>query len=233
LGYYNVCHLGSEIINPAKNIPRSMFLSIAGIFGLYMCMNISIVSVIPWQQAKDSEFVISLFMQKLAGPAAAHTVTCLIQFIAFASVFSATLGYSRIPYAAAKDGAFFKAFARLHPTGHFPYVSLLALGGIAFAFSLLFKLRDVISAILAMRILIQFIGQAVGLLLLRKQNRNEFPFKMPFFPLPIYIGIAMWIAILISTGYKMVMGGVLVIGLGVVVYFVKAKLENKSTKEIQ
>jgi len=230
LGYYNVCHLGGEIVNPSKNIPRSMFLSIIGIFVLYMCMNISIVSVIPWQQAKDSEFVISLFMQQLAGPTAAHIITCLILLVAFASVFSATLGYSRIPYAAAKDGAFFKAFARVHPTEHFPYVSLLVLGGIAFAFSLLFKLSDVISAILAMRILVQFIGQGVGLLLLRKQNQREFPYKMPFFPWPVFIAIAMWIAILISTGYKMVLGGLFVISLGVIVYYIKKTLEKKSAE---
>ena len=228
LGYYNVCHLGGEIINPSKNIPRSMFLSVAGIFFLYLCMNISIVSVIPWQQAKESEFVISIFMHQLAGPTAAHIITCLILLVAFASVFSATLGYSRIPYAAAKDGAFFKAFAKMHPTEHFPYVSLLALGGIAFVFSLLFKLSDVISAILAMRILVQFIGQVIGLLLLRKQKQNAFPYKMPFFPIPVYIGIAMWIAILVSTGYKMVLGGLLVICLGVVAYYIKNKFEKKS-----
>lgn len=231
LGYYNVCHLGGEIVNPSKNIPRSMFLSIVGIFILYMCMNISIVSVIPWQQAKDSEFVISEFMQQIAGPTAAHVITCLILLVAFASVFSATLGYSRIPYAAAKDGAFFKAFSRVHPTQHFPYVSLLALGGIAFVFSLLFRLSDVISAILAMRILVQFIGQAVGLLLLRRQNKKEFPYKMPLFPLPVIIAIAMWIAILVSTGYKMVIGGVLAIATGLIVYYIKGSLEKKSIAE--
>jgi fructoselysine transporter len=101
LGYYNVCHLGSEIINPGKNIPRSMFISIIGIAILYLLMNISVVSVIPWEQAKDSKFVISAFMQELAGPKAAQVITCLVLLVAFASVFSATLGYSRIPYAAA------------------------------------------------------------------------------------------------------------------------------------
>ena len=110
LGYYNVCHLGGDIVNPSKNIPRSMFFSIAGIAVLYICMNISVVSVIPWQQAKECQFVISLFMQKLAGPLAAKIVTALILLVAFASVFSATLGYSRVPYAAAADGAFFKIF---------------------------------------------------------------------------------------------------------------------------
>lgn len=225
LGYYNVCHLGSEIVNPGKNIPRSMFISIIGIAILYLLMNISVVSVIPWEQAKDSKFVISAFMQELAGPKAAQVITCLVLLVAFASVFSATLGYSRIPYAAAADGSFFKVFAKLHPTGNFPYVSLLFIGAIAFVFSLLFKLSDVINAILAMRILVQFIAQAVGLLLLTKLRKTtEFPYKMPFFPLPIYLAILMWFGILISTGWLMVMGGLITTAVGAIVYFIKAKV---------
>ncbi|MDI1354536.1 MAG: amino acid permease [bacterium] len=223
LGYYNVCHLGGEIKNPAKNIPRSMFLSIAGIAILYLAMNISVTSVIPWQEAKDSEFVISVFMQKLAGDTAATIVTCLILWVAFASVFSATLGYSRIPYAAAADGAFFKVFAKLHPEKQFPYVSLLFLGGIAFVFSLLFRLGDVISAILAMRILIQFIGQAIGLLILRrKRNPATFPYKMPLYPFPALLAIVLWMGIIISTGQKMVLMGIGVIVAGIAVYLLKS-----------
>jgi amino acid transporter len=228
LGYYNVCHLGGEIINPTKNIPRSMFLSIGGIAVLYLMMNVSVVSVVPWHEAKDSEFVVSVFMQQLAGNTAANVVTCFILWVAFASVFSATLGYSRIPYAAAADGAFFSVFAKLHPTKNFPHISLLFLGGVAFIFSLLFKLSDVISAILAMRILIQFIGQAIGLILLRRQrSSDEFPYKMPFFPWPIYIAIAMWLGILLSTGITMVLSGFVVISLGAIVYFIKAKMSRE------
>ncbi len=120
------------------------------------------------------------------GHTAATIITCLILWVAFASVFSATLGYSRIPYAAAEDGEFFKIFAKLHPTKNFPYVSLLFLGGVAFVFSMLFKLSETISAILAMRIMIQFIGQAVGLLILRsRKNPTVFPYKMPLYPLPV------------------------------------------------
>jgi fructoselysine transporter len=228
LGYYNVCHLGGEIINPSKNIPRSMFLSIAGISIIYLLMNVSVVSVIPWQQAKESEFVLSIYMRELAGGVAAKIITCLILWVAFASVFSATLGYSRIPYAAAADGAFFKIFARLHPIKHFPYVSLLFLGGVAFVFSLLFRLGEVISGILAMRILIQFIGQAIGLLLLRKaRDRKDFPYKMPLFPVPVFIAIAIWLFILYSTGIKMTVYGLGVIVLGIIVFFVKAKVNKE------
>ncbi|MEO9020746.1 MAG: amino acid permease [Ginsengibacter sp.] len=228
LGYYNVCHLGSEIKNPSKNIPRSMFISIIGIAFLYFFMNVSVVSVIPWQQAKDSEFVISEFMEVLLGHTAATIVTCLVLWVAFASVFSATLGYSRIPYAAAADGEFFKIFAKLHPTKNFPYISLLYLGCVAFIFSMFLKLSVVISAILAMRIMIQFIGQAVGLLILRsKKNNDQFPYKMPLFPLPVILAIAMWLFILISTGSKLMLSGLLVIFLGAIVYFIKAKVKKE------
>jgi amino acid transporter len=222
--------LGSEIKNPSKNIPRSMFISIAGIAVLYLMMNVSVVSVIPWQHAKDSKFVVSEFIQILAGHGAAKVATCLILWVAFASVFSATLGYSRIPYAAAADGEFFAVFAKIHPTKNFPYVSLLFMGGVAFIFSLLFiaDLGKVISAILAMRIIVQFIGQAIGLLLLRsKKSDIQFPYKMPLFPVPVILAIGMWIFILISTGSTLMEWGSLIIALGTVVYFIKAKVKRE------
>ncbi len=203
-----------------------MFISILAIAILYLAMNVSVVSVIPWEHAKNSEFVVSEFIQTLAGNGAAKVVTCLILWVAFASVFSATLGYSRIPYAAAADGEFFSVFARLHPTKNFPHISLIVLGVIAFIFSMLFRLSDIISAILAMRIMIQFIGQAIGLLLLRsKKNGVEFPYKMPFFPLPVILAIAMWLFILFSTGGKLMLGGIGVTIIGLVIYFIKAKIK--------
>lgn len=228
LGYYNVCHLGGEIVRPERNIPRSMFISITGIALLYLAMNISVASVVPWQEAMHSKYVLSVFMQQLMGSTAAKVITVLILWVAFASVFSATLGYSRIPYAAASDGAFFKVFAKLHPTKNFPYVSLLFLGALAFIFSLLFKLTQVISAILAMRIIIQFISQAIGLLLLRhKRPASDFPYKMPFFPVPVYIAILLWIGVLLSTGWDMVVSGLVVIAAGTVVYLIKARLNKE------
>lgn len=224
LGYYNVCLLGGEIKNPQKNIPRSMIISIAGIAVLYLMMNISVVSVIPWQEAMNDPAVVSTFMEKLMGNTAAKIITILILWVAFSSVFSGTLGYSRIPYAAAQDGQFFKIFGKLHPTKDFPYISLLFLGAIAFVFSLLFKLTDVIKAILAMRIIVQFIGQSVGLLLLHKRKpRSFFPFRMPIYPIPALLAIALWGYLFLSTGTDLVKIAMLFLLTGVVIYFIKAK----------
>ncbi len=235
LGYYNVCHLGGEIKNPSKNIPRSMFISITGIAILYLAMNISVASVLPFQTIIESKYVVSAYIQALYGPNAGAIVTVLILLVAFASLFAATLGYSRIPYAAAQDKSFFSFFAKVHPTLHFPHRSLLVLGAIAFVFSLLFRLKEVIDAILAMRILIQFIGQAIGLLLLfKRKGKSFFPWKMPLYPLPLILAILIWIFIFISTGQKMMIGGLVVISLGLIVFFIAKRMkwigEEEATK---
>ena len=133
-GYYNVCFLGDEIENPEKNIPRALLLSILLVACLYLMMNLCILAVVPWRemlqagQNNTGLYVVSLFMQRVYGSWAARLVTGLVIATAFASVFSLMLGYSRVPYAAAKDGNYFKAFAKVHPVHRFPHVSLLALG---------------------------------------------------------------------------------------------------------
>lgn len=228
LGYYNVCHLGSEIKKPEVNIPRSMFISIGIIALLYFCMNVSVASVLPLGRIQASDYVVSEFTEYLLGTTAGIIVTVLILWVAFASVFSATLGYSRVPYAAAKDGAFFKVFARVHPTKHFPHVSLLFLGALGFIFSMLFKMKDVITAILAMRILVQFIAQGVGLLMLhRRKGRNFFKWHMPLFPLPVILAIAIWIVIFYSTGVQFMEAGLVATASGVVVYVAKQYYQRR------
>lgn len=216
LGYYNVCHLGGEIRNPGVNIPRSIFISIFGIATLYLLMNFSIMSVVPWQTVRaEDKYLVSSFMELVYGRQAAIVVTILILVIALASLFAVVLGYSRVPYAAALDGNFFPAFKKLHPTKNFPYISLLFLCGVAFVFSLFMRLGDVITAILAMRILVQFIGQSAGVILLRKRfGTADLPFRMLLYPLPVIISMTIWLFLFISTGWFALYGlGIAITGL--------------------
>jgi amino acid transporter len=118
-----------------------------------------------------------------------------------------------------KRVSFFKAFAKVHPEKNFPTVSLLVLGALAFVFSLLFRLAEVITAILAMRILIQFVGQAIGLMLLHRKKQH-LPFRMPGYPLPVILVIGIWFFILISTGLSFILSGLAVTALGTCSYLV-------------
>jgi amino acid transporter len=225
LGYYNVCNLGGEMKNPERNIPRAIYFSIFGIALLYLAMQTSILAVIPWQEAATTPFVVSLFVERTFGMNWATLATALILVLAFGSIFSATLGYSRVPYAAALDGNFFSIFGRVHPTKHFPHISLLALGATSIFICLFFGLFSVIRAILAMRCLIQFVGQAVGLLLLhRRWQADRWPFRMWLYPVPALLAIVGWIAIFISTGRKPMLASLAAMAAGILVYLGRARL---------
>ena len=223
LGYQNVCYLGAEIRDPARVIPRAILISILAIAVIYLVMNLSLISVIPWREALGSKYIVSAFMERLYGAGAARVVTALILVAAFASVWSLMLGYSRIPYAAALDGGFFRFFARVHPEKRFPHVSLLAVGGVTVAFSLLFKLREVIVALMAIRILIEFVAQAVAVFVLTRRGM-QFPFRMWLYPLPALAAIAMWTGLFLATGKTFMLIGLGVLAAGAAVYLARARV---------
>ena len=223
LGYQNVCYLGGEIKNPERVIPRAIILSILTIGALYFLMNLGLIAVIPWREALESKFIVSTFIERLYGHRAAQVATGLILVAAFASVFALTLGYSRVPYAAALDGGFFRFFARVHEAKQFPHVSLLAVGGAGIVFSFLFKLGDVIKALIAIRVLVQFVSQVIGLMLLRRARPEAFPFRMWLYPLPALLALVGWFYVFFSSGmFFIVLGcGILLAGVGV--YLVRAR----------
>lgn len=222
-GYYNICHLGGEIKDPGRNIPRGIFLSIAGIAMLYLAMQISILGVVPWREGQHSPFIVSLFVERLYGESAGRLVTWMVLWIALASVFSLLLGYSRVPYSAALDGNFFPIFGRLHPTKHFPHVSLLVLGGLAFLFSIGLRLETAIAGILSMRLLVQFIGQAIGVMLLRRRwGAERLPFKMWLYPWPALLTMAGWAWLFWQTGATR-KWGLAEIGLGTLAFLIRAR----------
>jgi len=228
LGYYNVCNLGGEMKNPERNIPRAIFLSILGIAALYFAMQTSVLSVVPWQEAAKTKAVVSVFVQRTFGPHCATFATVLILISAFGSIFSATLGYSRIPYAAALDGNFFSIFARVHPTRHFPNISLVALGAVTIVFCLSLSLVDAIRAILAMRCLIQFVGQGIGLVILRRRwGRDRLPFRMWLYPLPVVVSVTGWIGIFVATGRRPMLASLAAMGIGILVYLGRARYQRQ------
>ena len=229
-GYYNVSFLGDEVQNPARTIPRALLLSILLVACLYIVMNITILAVVPWQelvkggQSGTGLFVISVFMQRIYGTWAAKLATALIMWTAFASVFSLMLGYSRVPYAAALDGNYFRAFAKVHSQHRFPYISLLALGLVGAAFCFL-RLADVIAALVVIRILLQFLVQAVGLIILRVRHPElPRPFRMWLYPVPALIAIAGFLFVLISRKnfLKEIRYAAVILIAGLIIYVIRA-----------
>ena len=222
LGYYDVCYIGDEVRDPGRVIPRSILYSIAAIFVAYLLLHLSLIGTLPWREMLGSQFVVSEFMERVHGRGAAVAITLMILWTAFGSVFALLLGYSRIPYAAAQKGDFFRVFARLHPKGNYPYVSLFVLGGVSIV-AAFFSLDAVIKALITTRVLVQFMGQIVAVPLLRKKMaESERPYRMWLYPLPAVIAFLGWAYIFLTAGWSYVAVGVATLLLGVGAFVLRA-----------
>ena len=198
-GYNNVCFLGEEVEAPRRTIPLAVIFSILLVAILYFAMNLSILGTIPWQQGQYSKAIVADYMQALYGRNSGILVTLLVLIASWGAVFANLLGYSRVPYTAAADGHFFRVFAHLHPTGKFPSIALLAMGGLS-ALACLFSLPDLISVLIVVQTMTQFVAQCVAVILLRRKKiATSESFRMPFFPLPAIVALVGWCYIVASS----------------------------------
>ena len=221
LGYYDICYLGEEVRDPGRVIPRSILISVLAVAVIYIAINLSIIGVVPWRTFvpntahPESDYIVSVFMERLYGARVAAVFTALVLWTAFGSVFALLLGYSRIPYAAATDGTFFRVFARVHKTRHFPHVSLLVVGGLSIAASAL-SLGTLIDALITTRILVQFIGQVVVVVRLRQQAPDMArPFRMWGYPLPAIVALGGWLFVFATSGLELIGLGLMTLLAGV------------------
>ena len=224
-GYNNACFFAGEIKQPEYVIPRSIFVSILLVGILYLTMNVSIIGVIPWREAMHSTFIVSDLMQRVYGSTVAKVMTAFVLFTTFASLFAVLLGYSRVPYAAAVDGRFFSAFGRLHPTRNFPWVSLIFLG-VTSAVASLLDLSDLITALVVIQVLVQFMAQVVAVTMIRRYRPDiHRPFQMWFYPVTSVIAFAGWAFILAASGLKFILWGIALIAVGVAAYLWRARVQ--------
>ena len=234
LGYYNICYLGDEVREPERTIPRVIVISILAIGAIYLIMNACLISVLPMKQAMTSTSIVSDYLAFLMGKRWAQIISILILWTAFASIFSLMLGYSRILYAAARDGNFFRIFARLHATEAHPYIATIFLGTVAAVFCQ-FNLKHVLQAILSIRAIIPFMAQIAGAVILRQRRPDmRRPFRMWLYPLPAIVALGLWSYIVISPEKGLKVGGLYVIAAGTLFYFSRAwigkRYENREVR---
>jgi amino acid transporter len=234
LGYSQVCYLGGEVKQPARTIPYAVILSILGVTAIDFLLSFSFVSVVPWwDMVKKGTLafnaVASVFMSRIYGEWAAIAISIMILFTAFASVFALMLGYSRVPYAAALDGAFFRWFGVLHRKGEFPHRSLILVGVLCIVASF-FALQDIITALILARVVVVFMGQIIGLFILRKYRPEvPRPFKMWIYPVPAVLALMGWVYVFGSgvtdpeKGWKFMLYAFGTIAAGLVAYLVLAR----------
>jgi amino acid transporter len=227
-GYYNVCLIGDELERPEHTIPYSIIGSILLVAVLYILMNLAILGVLPVPEITHSSAIVADYMQAVYSVKFARVADVLILVASFASVFAILLGFSRIPFAAAKQGEFFSVFARVHPTKDFPHVSLVILGLLS-ALACTLSLSTLISLVIVIQTMVQFLAQCVAVVLLRKRHVLEQTnkFHMPLYPLPAVIAFMGWLLILISSGVRNIVLALAFTLVGGLAFLYKSRQEQR------
>jgi amino acid transporter len=233
LGYYQICYLGDEVKKPQRVIPFSIIFSILIVTAIDFLISVSFTGVVPWREmiqpgSQAFQAIGSVYMEKIGGHSASALMTLMVIVTAFAATYSMMLAYSRIPYAAALDGAFFRWFAKLHPKKDFPHRSLLLVGFLVII-ACFFDLVQIITALMLARILSMFVAQIIGLLIYRKfQPDAPRPFRMWLYPLPAVFALVGWLGVFVTPALQP--GGWLfmayafgTIGLGFAAYLLLAR----------
>jgi amino acid transporter len=229
LGYYNVCYIGDEVRDPSRTIPRAILLSTLLIVLLFVGLHLAMLGTVDWRSVPtedrdlDTFSLPAQFMRQIYGDreaVAVSVISALLIWSCVGSVFAGLLGYSRIPYGAARYGHFFAALGKVHPVHRIPHVSLFVVGGLMLFWSF-FDLENVIKALVVTRILEQFVGQIIGLLILRRYHPERArPFKMVLYPLPCFAALAGWLYLYFSAGWLYIGLGLATLVLGVAAFVV-------------
>jgi amino acid transporter len=221
LGYYNICYIGDEVRDPGRTIPRAILISSLLVCLLFAGLHLAMLGTISWRDVPEvtkDDSLPAAFMKQLHGDWAAQLVTVLLIWSVIGSAFAGLLGYSRIPYGAARYGHFFQLLDKVHPRHRIPHISLLLIGGMTLFWGL-FDLESVIFALLTTRIIEQFLAQIVAVVLLRRTRPDiARPYRMWLYPLPCFLAFGGWVYLYISAGAPYMLFGAVTLAAGIVAF---------------
>ena len=237
LGYYQICYLGEEVKQPERVIPWGVIVSILVVMVIDFLISVSFTGVLPWREmiqpgTQAFNAVGSVYMERVSGHWASVLMTVMVEITAFAATYAMLLGYSRIPYAAALDGAFFRWFGEVHPTKRFPHRSLMLVGLLVIA-ACSFDLVQIITALMMARIVSMFVAQIIGLLVYRRYRPNApRPFRMWLYPLPALFALVGWLGVFVTPalqpgGWRFLLYAVGTIAAGFAAYLLIAWRKNE------
>jgi APA family basic amino acid/polyamine antiporter len=126
-GWNNVSMVASEIRNPQKNLPRALIFGTGLVVVIYLLTNVAYFLVLNAGEVAGSDRVAAVMMQKVLGTGGGGAVSLAAMLSIFAALNGSILSGSRVPYALARDGYFFRRFASVNAAHGTPGFSILAL----------------------------------------------------------------------------------------------------------
>lgn len=231
----NITYTAGEVENPQRNIPLSLIMGTTSVLALYLLANITYLYILPIEQIKTAENdrVAALLMQTILGNSGKTFMAVMIMISTFGCLNGIILAGSRVYYAMAKDGFFFPQAARLN-ANHVPANSLLMQGAWASLLCLSGSYGQLLDYIMFAVMLFYILTVGAVFILRKKRPDMERPYKAWGYPLvpALYIIMAVYVMLSIFI-YKRdyAMYGLIIILLGIPIYFLFKKYSRKPTEE--
>jgi basic amino acid/polyamine antiporter, APA family len=198
-GWNNVAMVASEIQNPQRNLPRALIGGVAAVIAIYLLANLAYFYVLPAGEVASSDLVAADMMRKIFGAGGAKMVSVAAMISIFAALNGSILTGSRVPYAMAADGLFFRPVARVHPHFRTPGISILALSAWSAVLVLSGKYDQLFTYVIFASWILYGMTTAAVLVLRYKQPEMDRPYRTFGYPVVPVVFVMSALGLVIST----------------------------------
>ena len=212
-GWNNVSMVASEIRDPQRNLPRALIWGTAGVIVIYLLINAAYFRVLSAAEVGATERVAAETMRRIFSSPGAAGVSLAAMISIFAALNGSILSGSRVPYAAARQGYFFAAAARVHPRYRTPGISILALCAWAAVLTLSGKFEDLFRLVIFASWILYGMTAASVLVLRRKRPDLARPYRTVGYPFVPLLFVAAALVLLVSTAVQFPRESLMGIGL--------------------
>lgn len=184
------CYMSGEIKDPEKNLPKGLILTAVTVLGLYVALTIVASGLLSVDELASSEAPIALLASKIPGVGnyAGTIIAVMAVIVVIGSLSSCVMYQPRIEYAMAKDGLFFKSFAKVHPKYETPHFSIIVQCAVAIVLIFATSLSDLLGYFTLVGLLKNFMTFAT-IIVLRKKENYQPTYHMPFRPLMVAVAM--------------------------------------------
>ena len=221
-GWNNVGMVASEIRNPQRNLPLALIGGTVGVIGIYMLANWAYFRVLSPAEVGAHKLVAAEMMQRIGGSRGANAVSIAAMISIFAALNGSILTGARVPYAAARDGLFFRSAARVHPAFHTPGVSILMLSAWSAVLVLSGKYEELFEFVIFGSWILYAMATASVFVLRRKRPDLPRPYRTLGYPVVPFLFLAGATVLEISTLWtkpRESIAGIVLILMGLPFYF--------------
>jgi basic amino acid/polyamine antiporter, APA family len=232
-GWNNVAMVASEVRDPQRNLPRALIWGTIAVIGIYLLANAAYFKVLSASEVAGTPRVAAEMLRRIFGNAGAGAVSIAAMISIFAALNGSILTGSRVPYAAARDGLFFRAIATVHPRYATPSVSILALSGWAALLVLSGRYEQLFTYVIFASWILYGMTTAAVIVLRKKRPDLPRPYRALGYPWVPVVFVLVALALVLSTLFdspRESLMGIFLILLGLPFYFYWRKKGENSHK---